>query len=829
MTTLSPPTKRIKLEDDEQAALSVLAPEVAVKLEEDEIEADGEHCSICLQPLADRTVIPTCSHEFCFECLLVWTGQIGEYLIHHIRSNYDFQKHYLAPLRTSPRAEPRNARLPSSQRRRHNPPRREVQWGRNERRERDEADELERAIEKRRWHVASNSYTRYRPFPTPSQFAANQDLITRATIFVRRELRVWDSLDVEFLTTFTISLMKSLDIRSESAVKLLAEFLDIDAEYDAENPRANAEHFAHELYSYLRSPFRDLSVYDSVVQYDTPADVPPLREQGSSRWHVADPARSPSLGPSATRPEHASRSRPHQTRSHSPSTRLRRSPSHQDPHPRQGRLSISTSRRSPHAPTRNNTNSSNVLNGTDDVDMVPDESIRIRDVKGKGRARTVSASDQSVLEEVDFTSENRPTRTIDEDITRDTPGGARPADIADKIGASPSMVRTLATEEKPKERPRIRKDAWMSVQTHLAGSGTDRGAGMMNTATPPERVQPREELTIKGAATKSFSSTPSAEKREASSPEHGTASTTPAADVTASETPAILAETPPPQGKHAGAPKMTPQEIMARTRARLARLGAVEKASEDGEHAYASGTSDVKANLTSQRPSTARSDVVFVAAAPVGGDSDRDRDASAEAGSSASQLQEQRADCRYSSASEPSMTTFAAASPRSGTPPQQAAYAHGPTTTAAALRAKLLARLQDARHAQLEPAQPAPPREEDAGSGGPRRAASSAHGGLQAHTPERQATQTSIPAVTATVDRVASSGARSPASEISHDPSQAAFARRDAEMMESKLRAQAQLRVKLAAARRDACEQSTDVDMDVVARENALRARLKRA
>ena len=78
--------------------------------------------------------------------------------------------------------------------------------------------------------------------------------------------------------------MKSLDIRSESAVKLLAEFLDIDAEYDAENPRANAEHFAHgqntfspltkkeltqifaELYSYLRSPFRDLSVYDSVVQ-----------------------------------------------------------------------------------------------------------------------------------------------------------------------------------------------------------------------------------------------------------------------------------------------------------------------------------------------------------------------------------------------------------------------------------------------------------------------------------------------------------------------------------------------------------------------------------
>ncbi len=71
--------------------------------------------------------------------------------------------------------------------------------------------------------------------------------------------------------------MKSIDIRSESAVKLLAEFLDIDT-----GGRAMAEHFAHgehilsllgilllkraEVYSYVRSPFKDLFVYDSVVQ-----------------------------------------------------------------------------------------------------------------------------------------------------------------------------------------------------------------------------------------------------------------------------------------------------------------------------------------------------------------------------------------------------------------------------------------------------------------------------------------------------------------------------------------------------------------------------------
>ena len=92
------------------------------------------------------------------------------------------------------------------------------------------------------------------------------------------------TIGLQFLTTFTVSLMKSLDIRSEPAVKLLAEFLDMDADMECPNPRANAEHFAHgehialrlrafmnatirlELYSYLRSPFRDLSVYDSVVQ-----------------------------------------------------------------------------------------------------------------------------------------------------------------------------------------------------------------------------------------------------------------------------------------------------------------------------------------------------------------------------------------------------------------------------------------------------------------------------------------------------------------------------------------------------------------------------------
>lgn len=100
------------------------------------------------------------------------SGQIGEYLIHNIRSKYDFQKHYLSPLRTSPRpAPPPLARVPGGRRRRTV---REVQWGRSERREREQereaADALERAVEKRRWVYRHRLY-------------AKVSLITDASLF----------------------------------------------------------------------------------------------------------------------------------------------------------------------------------------------------------------------------------------------------------------------------------------------------------------------------------------------------------------------------------------------------------------------------------------------------------------------------------------------------------------------------------------------------------------------------------------------------------------------------------------------------------------------
>ncbi|VDB98082.1 unnamed protein product [Peniophora sp. CBMAI 1063] len=299
-------SKRAKLEHD------VNEGRIPVKIEEDEmvidvdaydVEPEEDHCTICLQAFVDRTVIPICSHEFCFECLMVWTGQsrkcplcaqsIGEYVIHHIRSNNDYSKHYLPALPTSPRPQ---AQANRSGVRRARIPRRDRVWGRRGAASADleEADALAQAVARRRWvythnlyakHVASNMHTRYRPYPTPSQFSASPDMISKATIFLRRELQVWPNLDVEFLVTFVLSLMKSIDIRAESAVKLIAEFLDMDKPYSPGGRYVNAEHFTHEIYSFMRSPFKELARYDESVQYDIPEGLPgPSAHEVGRRW-----------------------------------------------------------------------------------------------------------------------------------------------------------------------------------------------------------------------------------------------------------------------------------------------------------------------------------------------------------------------------------------------------------------------------------------------------------------------------------------------------------------------------------------------------------------
>jgi hypothetical protein len=165
-------------------------PEIPVAGQNEEEESDDDSCSICLHRVEDRTVIPNCSHEFCFafwsgsvraesiprdsvKLLIIHSGQsrrcplcnqaAGEYVIHNIRSRYDYQKHFLAPLksasptrRTEQQAALRNVRERAARRRRE-------RRGSGPHDGMDEADRLERSIQKRKWIYEHDLYAKVRP------------------------------------------------------------------------------------------------------------------------------------------------------------------------------------------------------------------------------------------------------------------------------------------------------------------------------------------------------------------------------------------------------------------------------------------------------------------------------------------------------------------------------------------------------------------------------------------------------------------------------------------------------------------------------------------
>lgn len=84
-------------------------------------------------------------------------------MIHNIRSNYDFRKHYLTPLRTSPPPISTTWLRDEALRRRRTARERERELGLRE--EREESDKLQRSIEKRRWIYQQGFYAKVRsPF-----------------------------------------------------------------------------------------------------------------------------------------------------------------------------------------------------------------------------------------------------------------------------------------------------------------------------------------------------------------------------------------------------------------------------------------------------------------------------------------------------------------------------------------------------------------------------------------------------------------------------------------------------------------------------------------
>lgn len=135
-------------------------------------------------------------------------------------------------------------------------------------------------------HVGANPLSRYRSGPTPADFVADANLVSRARTFMRRELQVFSFLsdpplssssspssdeqqrqrqrerragNAEFLLEYAVAILKTVDMQGAAgqAEAMLADFLGRDS----------ARLFLHELRAWLRSPCLSLEAWDRSVQY----------------------------------------------------------------------------------------------------------------------------------------------------------------------------------------------------------------------------------------------------------------------------------------------------------------------------------------------------------------------------------------------------------------------------------------------------------------------------------------------------------------------------------------------------------------------------------
>lgn len=138
--------------------------------------------------------------------------------------------------------------------------------------------------------VGSNRLSQYREL-TPELFNRDEQLVSRARKWIRRELRVFSFLNpdpdeeyresersgrvarpgqqrlesrrgnnAEFLLEYVIAILRTVDVKGSAgqAEELLRDFLGRD----------NARLFLHELQSWLRSPYMSLEDWDRNVQYE---------------------------------------------------------------------------------------------------------------------------------------------------------------------------------------------------------------------------------------------------------------------------------------------------------------------------------------------------------------------------------------------------------------------------------------------------------------------------------------------------------------------------------------------------------------------------------
>ncbi|KAH7907592.1 hypothetical protein BJ138DRAFT_482883 [Hygrophoropsis aurantiaca] len=302
--------------------------------------------------------------------------------------------------------------------------------------------------------------------------------------------------------------MKSIDIRSESAIKLLAEFLDMDTPYIEGERHLNAEHFAHEIYSYLRSPYRDLNTYDSLAQYDISSDLPlPYRPERTDRWQQPSASRSLSSESPSRRSRIRSLSRPRSSVSLRENTRSR------SPVEVHGAAERSLPKRGRHnrSPIRSRELSDSIheddprprRNRRNDGDEHDDNSYRTRVTKGKGKQKeqvVVLLRDSNVQRRSpvpDSTAQIRVDTPTIGNLSKDIKGKQKAEELCPSdtpfTGSSVCGTPAAATQRLDNAVP---LETYSAMQTAEGNSGTGFGASRSRKPTTGNTRPPRNRTLL---------------------------------------------------------------------------------------------------------------------------------------------------------------------------------------------------------------------------------------------------------------------------------------------------------------------------------------------
>ncbi|KAJ5334962.1 hypothetical protein N7452_007365 [Penicillium brevicompactum] len=263
---------------------------------DEEKDAVANPCVICLDTITEPCVAQPCHHaNFDFICLLSWLEQQQKCPLCKIELTavqYELKAPQGPKLYKLPTPETQSSTAPPTPRF----PRGSRGGRRGGRRppcpprpSPDEPLERRRNVYRHQTYsmrVGSNRLSQYREL-TPNMFNRDEELVSRARKWIRRELRVFAFLNpepeeeertpqqvsrpgpqrletrrannAEFLLEYVVAILRTVDLKGSAgqAEELLRDFIG----------RENACLFLHELQAWLRSPYNSLEDWDRHVQY----------------------------------------------------------------------------------------------------------------------------------------------------------------------------------------------------------------------------------------------------------------------------------------------------------------------------------------------------------------------------------------------------------------------------------------------------------------------------------------------------------------------------------------------------------------------------------